>query len=219
MDRLEHEGFDRLLMWLDSDRERAGARYENLHRRLVLFFEARKCGAGAEDLADRTLDTIARKLREGTPISCKPESYCYGVANKLRLELTRLPVMTPLMGNRAYVPEPVEEDQDRLESCMEKCLEFLTVQERELITRFYDGKGRNRIEARKQMAAEAGISRNSLGLRAFKIRRYLEQCMQEYIREKPGTGPARPLTVNYTRGADCKRGNTREVQPLRVSAC
>ena len=112
MDRLEDAAFDRLLGWLDSDRERAGARYENLRRRLLLFFEARGCGPDAGELADRTFDTIERKLKRGSPIYVNAESYCYGVAKKLRLEYNHRPAAIPLAGDNLCGGSATELDED-----------------------------------------------------------------------------------------------------------
>ena len=44
---LTQQAFDRLLACFDSDRERAGEKYENLHCKLVKFFEWRACAVAA----------------------------------------------------------------------------------------------------------------------------------------------------------------------------
>ncbi|HKP37054.1 MAG TPA: hypothetical protein VJT71_09355, partial [Pyrinomonadaceae bacterium] len=58
---LAQEDFDRLLAWLDADRERAGVIYEKIRWRLITIFAARNC-VTPEDLADETLDRVARKV-------------------------------------------------------------------------------------------------------------------------------------------------------------
>jgi hypothetical protein len=70
-----------LLGWLDADRERAGEQYEQLRRKLTLFFEARNCNTRVEELADRRLDVVARRVHEGIEIH-RPDvsKYCYGLA-------------------------------------------------------------------------------------------------------------------------------------------
>jgi hypothetical protein len=63
---------------------RAGEQYEQLRRKLTLFFEARHCNPRAEELADRTLDMVARRLQEGVEIYAHDAShYCYGVAQNI----------------------------------------------------------------------------------------------------------------------------------------
>ena len=58
---LTGEDLDKFLARLDPDRERAGVKYQNLHRKLVKLFEWRSAPC-AENLADETIDRVARKL-------------------------------------------------------------------------------------------------------------------------------------------------------------
>jgi hypothetical protein len=61
---LTAEAFDKLLVSLDPDRERAGEKYEHLRGGLVCLFEWR--GAPfPEDHADEVINRVARKLGEG----------------------------------------------------------------------------------------------------------------------------------------------------------
>jgi len=61
---MTQEAFDLLLAQLDGDREQAAIRYEALRRKLLKFFEWRGC-AFTEELADDTIDRIARSLEGG----------------------------------------------------------------------------------------------------------------------------------------------------------
>lgn len=167
--------FNRLLGWLDPDRDRAAERYESIRRRLIAFFHAQGCASATEELADRTLDVVARKVAAGAEIHVKPEHYCYGVARKIRLEHAHLPTAVPLQFDLAVESADAVEEDLSLLGCLVACLQRLSPQERELIRRFYDGQGRARILGRKQMAEEAGISRNALRIRAYGLRRRLER--------------------------------------------
>jgi len=60
---LTQEAFDRLLAWLDRDRERAGQRYEEIRSQLIKIFVCRGCVA-SEELADLTINRVAGKLQE-----------------------------------------------------------------------------------------------------------------------------------------------------------
>src|SRR5689334_18556794 len=57
---LSQEAFDALLDWLDSDREQAGIKYEDIRGRLVMMFAARGC-VDAEDLADETINRVTQR--------------------------------------------------------------------------------------------------------------------------------------------------------------
>ena len=53
-DEMNQEQFEQLLNWLDRDRDKAGAKYEAIRKRLIKLFVCRGCDA-AEDLADQTI--------------------------------------------------------------------------------------------------------------------------------------------------------------------
>src|SRR5215207_6031462 len=85
----EGENFEHLLEWLDPDRERAGARYEEIRRALIKIFTTRGC-AEPEDLADETITRVCRKVRTIAPTYVgDPANYFYGVAKNVHLEYLR----------------------------------------------------------------------------------------------------------------------------------
>src|SRR5437016_12714077 len=84
---LTKEAFELLLDSLDANRERAGAKYENLRRKLIEFFEARGSYSPA-DHADETINRVARRIAEGEDIESL-ERYSYGVARLLLKETLR----------------------------------------------------------------------------------------------------------------------------------
>lgn len=57
--------FEQLLAWLDEDRELAGKKYEEIRFRLINLFIARGCRI-SEELADKTIDRVARKVKDRT---------------------------------------------------------------------------------------------------------------------------------------------------------
>ena len=84
---LDAAGFEKLLAFLDPDRDAAAIKYEDVRRRLVKLLQWRGCTA-ADDYADRAIDRVARRLVEGAPIDVRdPYQYFHGVAvNILELE-------------------------------------------------------------------------------------------------------------------------------------
>ena len=173
---LSQESFDALLAWLDSDRERAAMKYEEIRRRLIKIFLGRGC-AEAEDLADETINRVIRKLNEiGNEFTGKSERYFYGVANKVLMEYQRRrQPQPPLVSN---------EDSNRVEleyRCLEECIAKLSDENRELLLQYYQGEGRAKIEQRKQLAEKLGIAPNALRIRAFRIRTALQECVEECL--------------------------------------
>src|SRR5207253_9181889 len=74
---LTQGAFERLLDWLGQDSELSGERYLEMRKRLVLYFDRKGC-LSPDDLADETLNRVARRLEEeGTIISDAPAHYCY----------------------------------------------------------------------------------------------------------------------------------------------
>src|SRR5690242_7028531 len=82
---LNQEAFDKLLACFDTDRGRAGEKYEQIRRKLVKFFTWRECG-DPEGYADRTIDRVSRRILEGSELRvADPYVYFHGVAiNVLR---------------------------------------------------------------------------------------------------------------------------------------
>src|SRR5437016_12554129 len=65
-DDINQEQFDQLLSWLSPDRNTAAEKYEWIRKRLIKMFVCRGSNI-PEDLADRTVNRVARKLREVLP--------------------------------------------------------------------------------------------------------------------------------------------------------
>src|SRR4030095_14669831 len=118
---LSQEAFDALLKWLDSDREQAAIKYEQIRKRLIKIFTVRAC-AEAEDLADETINRVTSKLDElGTEFEGDRGRYFFGVANKVYLEFMRR--------KSPQQPQFSPTDSNRIELeflCMEHCIETLS---------------------------------------------------------------------------------------------
>jgi DNA-directed RNA polymerase specialized sigma24 family protein len=173
-------GLSALLAWLDPDRERAGERYEQLRRKLILFFEVRQCQPRAEELADRTLDIVARRLQESVEIYAGEASpYCYGVARNVLRDYRKTVPLEPLTRDPVVAPPPPEREQHL--QCLERCLAELPAESRSLIQAYYQEEKRAKIEQRQQLAQQLGLSANALRLRAYQIRRQLEASVQNHL--------------------------------------
>src|SRR6266446_5516805 len=86
---LTPKAFRGLLAWLDDQEESDGQNYLEMRRRLVVFFDRKNCLA-PDDLADETLNRVARRLEEEGKIeSDAPAKYCYIVARYVFMEHLR----------------------------------------------------------------------------------------------------------------------------------
>lgn len=187
---LNREGFRQFLGWLDEGVESNGERYLEMRRRLVRYFDYRNCPS-PDDLADETLNRVARKLEEkGEIVGASPAHYCYIVARLVFLESGRRkelhtaslddPERADIMASFAAFSDPAMETaaQERLFTCLERCLTKLRTQDRELILQYYQGEQRAKIEHRSQLAAQLGLTLNALSIRACRIRTKLEACVK-----------------------------------------
>src|SRR5437660_7899310 len=129
---LTQEAFDRLLDWLDADRDRAGKKYETVRLRLIKIFTCRGC-TEAEDLADETINRVTAKVEEvAENYSGDPALYFYGVAQKVHLEYLRKR-QTPQVTAPVLPPEETEEEYE----CLERCIERLPPDYLRLVIEYY----------------------------------------------------------------------------------
>ena len=188
---LNREAFRQFLSWLDEGVESNGERYLEMRRRLVCYFDRRNC-LSPDDVADETLNRVARKLEEkGEIVGVSPAHYCYIVARLVFLESTRSSELHTASlddtersgGIIAGLKAPSEATMDnaakeKLFACLERCLSKLRMQDRELILEYYRGEQREKIEHRSQMATRLGVTMNALSIRACRIRTRLEACVK-----------------------------------------
>ena len=174
--------FDRLLTWLDEGTESGGERYLEIRGRLVDYFGRRDCQA-PDDLADETLNRVARRLEEAGAIDDgTPARYCYIVAKFVFLESLRRPRQVDLadqVGEAAEAQVPDERaESERTLACLEQCLQSCSSTDRALILDYYRAPGGSAREHRKDLAQRLGITANSLAIRAYRIRSRLEACVR-----------------------------------------
>jgi RNA polymerase sigma factor (sigma-70 family) len=164
-----------------------------MRRRLRDYF-ARKGCRPPDDLADETLTRVARRLEEeGITVAETPARYCYIVARFVFLEHLRevkshrmvehdpadvAPVQVALSG-----PDAEEAGiRESLFACLDKCLQELDSLNRRIITRYYIGGERVKIDNRRELAQSLGITQNALAIRASRIRKRLEACVRRCSR-------------------------------------
>jgi DNA-directed RNA polymerase specialized sigma24 family protein len=174
---------------LDQNRDTAGRLYEDLRRRLILFFRLRR-PQEAEDLADTVLDRVARKIAEGTQIE-KVEFYIVGVARFVLRERTAASEheararQEMIHVQKMQVALPVELPVETSVLALEDCLKGLGERDRSMILSYYGSDGDGRVRVRQELAQQLGISLNALHNRALRLRKQLERCVEKH--KKKGT--------------------------------
>jgi len=185
---LSEDGFAKFLAWLDNGSGSEGSAYLEMRRRLVAYFDRKNC-LEPDDLADETLNRVARRLEEEGKIDSEsPAKYCYIIARYVFLESLRsnrskevqLDDSAPQYEIRVTSGDSEQVvERERLLDCLESCCNKLEPINRDLILRYYHGKERVKIENRRTIASELGISMNALSIRACRIREKLEVCVRK----------------------------------------
>lgn len=192
------KAFAKFLHWLDEGANSDGQRYLEVRRRLELYFDRKNCVEPTE-LADETLNRVARKLDENGEITgVAPLQYCYITAKFVFLEALRADKRAPfhrplpaanssnLSGQSATLLEADagSDRKEKIAECLQCCLDKVSSAERDLIVEYYRGQQRSKIERRAALAARLGVTANALSIRACRVRQRLEVCIQACMKRR-----------------------------------
>lgn len=175
---LTQDAFEKLLRWLDPDRDNAGEELTKIQARLISIFSSRGC-IDPEFLADKTTNVVLAKidwLLEN--YVGNPALYFYGVAKNVYREyikqLHRIPPLPP--------PDPEPPDFDEVCGYLDQCLKKLSPRDRDTAVRYHEGEKGERIINRKKLAEELKISSNALRIRVCHIHARLRKCIERLQR-------------------------------------
>jgi DNA-directed RNA polymerase specialized sigma24 family protein len=190
--------FDALLRALHPVREHAAERYEEMRQRLRRFFRWR--GARwPDELTDETLDRVGRRVAGGEVIRAVDVGrYFLGVArNVLRESWQRERPGGPehdalLVASRLAAPGQVEPVLESRLDCLDHCLAELPDDTRELLLRYYRGQGGAKIDDRRALAAQMGVTQGTLRIRLHRLRLRLEACVRKCMGEAETSRPGAP---------------------------
>lgn len=176
---LTQESFEKLLTWLDSNREEAAAKYETVRVRLVKYFVCNGCGDQDEDLADKTFDRVMKKLERNEipePFTGDKVLYFLAFARNIRLEhiTDRKP---PELPTPVIVPDRTEDE----DACLEKCVPILPQEDRWLAIEYYRFEKSTKIGHHKKLAEQLGLSLAGLRTRIHRVRERLRPCIEECL--------------------------------------
>jgi len=179
---LTQEVFDRFLALLDTDRDKAGEKYEFIRNRLLKYFQW--SGSDLPDIdADETMNRVMRRIEEGENVY-NLNGYIHGVAKLVNKEsLKQQNRKQELDEGHIIELSPVSGDSEagQWQECLERCLRFLSDDDREIITEYYKHERSAKIAGRKRLAARLGVSLNTLRVKMHRQRANLEACVQECL--------------------------------------
>ena len=169
--------FHKFLRWLSEDPEIAAKEYERIRKKVVRFF-IHKGWRDPDTLFDITIDRVVKIVDRGDQYS-SPLALCIGVAVNIDREKRKKP--DPEQLDDYIDPPAAEPDDDKALHeqrlvCMERCLDELPREDRDLLINYHKGDGRERINGRKLLADALGGS-NSLRIKVFRICARLRTCV------------------------------------------
>ena len=169
------ERFEGFLDWLSPERDRAGEEYERLRFRLCTFFSQRQCGF-ADELADETINRVILKSSE-EQIENKI-AYCYGVARNvyresLRKERPHLDI------DDVIVAAKVPEEPSFSRECLDKCLEKLSPDNRNLLLDYFSEAKQAKVELHRRISETLQTTQTALRMRVMRTKLKLKVCVQE----------------------------------------
>jgi DNA-directed RNA polymerase specialized sigma24 family protein len=184
--RLNSEAFEAFLAWLSPDRAEAGRRFEQIKKKLVRLLTQRGCHI-PDELFYEAVNRVGNKVRSGAiEPSVHPLAYCHGVARNvlkeywrtLKREATLRDVPTP-RANPAW--------DERELACLEECLEQLSEPDRNLLSRYHEFHGREKIEVRSKMGTEEG-GVNKLRVKVCRKMKTLRECVFDCVNREGAVG-------------------------------
>lgn len=181
------DSFEEILVWLNPDRDVAGAMYVQLRGDLAQLFTWKQC-ADPEGLTDEVFDRVAKKVHQVRPEYIgDPRLYFLAVANNLVKEnYRRIKTHVSLADLDLSQQLTTEDKQDdaNIHDCLDACLQKLSSDERELIAGYYAKEKQAKIDHRAKLAQQFEMSVQTLRVRVFRIRRSLAECIERCLERK-----------------------------------
>jgi DNA-directed RNA polymerase specialized sigma24 family protein len=182
------EAFEKMLLWLDENRDVAGSKYEAIRLRLIKIFDYRRC-TNSEELTDIVFDRVLKKIDENAvPIDRNavsndgnPALYFFKVANNIYRENLRKPITVELPDDIAL--DEAEDSIHPYYECLKKCLKTLSDENRNFIVGYYEEEKQAKINLHKKLAQSLGIQVKRLHSRAFRIRASLQKCVLKCVKK------------------------------------
>jgi hypothetical protein len=193
---LTQEDFERLLSRLDKDPNQAAILYQSIQNRLIEFYGNCKC-LNAEQLADRTLDIVSRKLKSEDILNIP--GFAIGIAKMVVRERGRAPDEisfeewqgAPNAAEGSHRWQEIDDSSDEgdlLLDCLEECLQELD-KDRLSVT-YFSTEGEKAKDVRKRLARSIGKTIKTLRVKMTRKRKDLEKCVLQRLKRRRTNAPA-----------------------------
>src|SRR5215475_10281818 len=173
------EDLNKFLSWLDPDGEESGRKYREIHRCLTGIF-IRRGYVNAEEMADQAIDRVIHRIARDDSFECADRiPYCVKDAYNLHIERQR---KKPLVLESPAVD--ANPDAEKEDLCLEHCLSQFQPDQRNLILAYYRDDKRAKIDCRKNLAEELGMTIEDLRLKIHRIKAKLRPCVKDCLAQE-----------------------------------
>lgn len=178
---INQENFEKMLDWLDLDRELAGIKYEAIRSRLRKFFTLRGYHT-ADELADITIDIIVEKIDSVVDVYIgDPALYFYSVGKYVLLTY-KVPTLVELHPQIVAQNKGEDDFTKQNHECLENCLRKLREADRKLVIAYYQESKGAKIKSRKSLADRQGIPTDQLRVNVHRIKSILKKCVRRCVK-------------------------------------
>jgi len=172
------EEFEKMLVWLDSNRDKAGEKFSLIKTRLSRVFISRGC-LDAESLADEVMNRVTVRIDAVKQTYPEPLRCCLGFVDNVHHEYLR-DEKKRNAAVRPPTPRPADE-LEREDECLRECMRELTAAEQSLLRNYFQLAKETRVTERKKLAQELGLSPNALRCQAHRLRKRLRLRLHECL--------------------------------------
>jgi hypothetical protein len=160
--------------------EYLAAEHRRIRSMLIMFF-LRRGSCNPEDSADDTITRAIEQIRADKRFGrvAELDYYLLGIARNVLREYRDRPAI-PVAASPLTVSS---DEKEAREHCIERCLERLNQQDKELIVGYTSITGPDKNLLRTRLAAERNWTITALRLKVFRIRESLRRCLSQCMRE------------------------------------
>lgn len=177
------ESFEKLLTWLNSNREDSAERYEKIRLRLIKYFACNGCGDDDENLADKTIDRVMKKLEQDEipdPFTGDKALYFLAFAKNIRLE--HYNYQSRELPHLVIDPNRVQAEAESV--CLEECVRILRQEDRRLAIEYYRFDKTTKVAHHSKLANRFDLSLAGLRTRIRRVREQLRPCIKECLERR-----------------------------------
>lgn len=170
--------YEKLLLWFDSDRNKAGAELKMVQTRLIRIFISRGC-ADADALADEVINRVSVRIDKVSKTFPNPLLCCVAFVDNVHHEYLR----ERKRMEEAIPPPPPRsaEELEKEDQCLAKCMAERTEAERYFVLCYFQGEKGVRRANRKKLSKELKLPPNTLRSQAHRLRITVQRCLQECL--------------------------------------